>query len=142
MADPVIGGLAAALSPICGALVLLEGEPSVQAKAANDFGAHVYLGVEHSRATTVEVDYFSVPGFESVGGRALAELVIRELPAGPQWGLGVARGMRLPILRETRAPAVQVKLTDAGAAAQHRDLLVNALERALERWATEPLGAH
>ena len=60
----------------------------------------------------VEVAYFSTPGYASEVGRRLAETVARELPAAPGWSIGVVRGMRSPILRETRPPAVVIKLGD------------------------------
>jgi len=50
----------------------------------------------------------------------------------------VVRGMRLPILRETRAPAVLLKL-GPGHALDHGDLLISALHRALDRWCRSPL---
>lgn len=135
--DQVISGLAAVLTPQCAEVKVLEGDWSAQANAANDFGAHVYLGVEHVEGDSIEAFYFSVKGFESLGGRALAEAVIRELPAT---GLGVVRGMRLPILRETRAPAVLVKLGRGLGEAHQRDLVTTALSRALTSWraSTDP----
>ena len=39
--------------------------------------------------------------------------ILRELPAAPGWTIGVAAGKRIPILRETRPPAVVIKLGDA-----------------------------
>ncbi len=130
-ADQVISGLAALLMPQCADVAILDGDWSDQASTANDFDADVYIGVEYTDSDAIEAHYFSVTGFESVGGRALAEIVVRELPAT---GLGVVRGMRLPILRETRAPAVLVKLGHGLGDIHQRDLVVNALQRALTSW--------
>ena len=129
--DQVISGLAAILTPHCSEVRILDGDWSGQATAANEFGAHAYLGVQHADGDAIEAHYFSVKGFESHGGRALAEAVIRELPAT---GLGVVRGMRLPILRETRAPAVLVKLGRGLGEAHQRDLVVTGLFRAFSSW--------
>lgn len=136
-ADQVISGLAAILTPQCSEVSVLEGDWSVQANAANDFDANVYLGVEYVEGDSIEAFYFSVKGFESLGGKALAEAVIRELPAT---GLGVVRGMRLPILRETKAPAVLLKLGRGLGEANQRDLVITALSRAITSWraSTDP----
>lgn len=129
--DLVISGLAALLTPQCSDVTMLDGDWSAQARAANEFDADVYLGIEPTHDDRIEAQYFAVTGFESFGGRSLAELVIGELPAT---GLGVVRGMRLPILRETRAPAVVVKLGHGLGDVAQRRLVVNALSRALTSW--------
>ena len=129
--DQVISGLAAILTPQCSEVSIVEGDWSAQADSANRFDAHVYRGVQQTEGDAIEAYYFSVTGFESHGGRALAEAVIRELPAT---GLGVVRGMRLPILRETRAPAVLVKLGRGLGEVDQRDLVITGLLRALTSW--------
>ena len=136
--DALVARLAARLAPHCATVALVDGDWSSQALAANDLGADVYLGVEHSGVDAVEALYFATSGFESVGGRSLAELIVREMPANPAWGIVVVRGMRLPILRETRPPAVLLKL-GPGHALDHGDLLISALHRALDRWCRSPL---
>ncbi|MFV0318387.1 MAG: peptidoglycan-binding protein [Microthrixaceae bacterium] len=125
--------LAAMLAPLCAAVQVTEGEDSTQASAANGFDADVHLAIEFTPTDEIEARYFSVPGFESWGGRSLAEAMISELPAT---GLGIARGMRLPILRETRAPAVSVRIGHGLGAPKHRDLVAASMVRALTRWAT------
>lgn len=120
------------------ATLLVQGEWSSQAAGANDFGADVYLGLSLSDTTSVRASYFEVPGFASFGGRRLAELMIRELPASPGWDVGEVIGMRLPILRETRSSAVLLQLGDSVAVEQSRELVLAALQRALESWAADP----
>jgi N-acetylmuramoyl-L-alanine amidase len=126
--------LAAQLSPFVSALTLTAGDWSDQARAANDFDASLFLGILHSTEDVVESYYFSVPGFESVGGRTLADLILSEMPAAPGVRLGRAKGMRLPILRETKPPAVLVKVGPSVIAGHRDDLVVNSLHRAVERW--------
>lgn len=138
-ADPVVLRFAASLAPHCATVALVDGDWSSQALAANDLAADVYIGVEHTANDAVEALFFATTGFESVGGRSLAELIVRELPPTPGRGIAVVRGMRLPILRETRAPAVLLKLGRGIDTEHHRDLLINALQRALERWVRSPL---
>ncbi|MBS1836116.1 MAG: peptidoglycan-binding protein [Actinobacteria bacterium] len=135
---PIVVRLAASLQEIGVSTLLLEGEWSTQAAAANDFDADVYLGLALAGTTVVEASYFEVPGFASLGGRHLAELIVRELPASPGWGIGSVTGMRLPILRETRSSAVLVQLGDLPRVEEHRDLVITSFQRALERWSNDP----
>ncbi len=135
---PVVVRLAASLQDAGVATVLLEGDWSAQAAGANEADADVYLGLSLAEGTVVEASYFEVPGFASAGGRHLAELVVKELPASPGWEIGAVTGMRLPILRETRSSAVLVQLGDERAVLQSRDLVIASLERALEAWASDP----
>jgi N-acetylmuramoyl-L-alanine amidase len=135
-ADPLIGGLTALLAPHGAAMRVVDGGWSDQAAAANEFDADVYVGIDAVAADIVEAHFFATDGFESIGGRALAELVVDELPAT---GVGIARGMRSPILRETRAPAVLVKLGRGLHAPAHHDLVATSLQRALERWRHAPV---
>lgn len=135
---PVAVRLAAALQGAGVDVVLLEGDWSDQAQRANASGIDVYLGLSLGSGTVVEASYFEVPGFASVGGRHLAESVMKELPAAPGWDIGAVTGMRLPILRETRSTAVLVQLGDLPAVEQNADLVIAALQQALDTWAEDP----
>ena len=119
-------------------ILSVDGDWSDQALATNEFSADVYLALVVAEEPVVEASYFSVPGYESTGGRHLAEQLVAELPAAPGWGIGEVRGMRLPILRETRPPAVVLKLGDARLIEQNLDLVVASVHRAVTAWATEP----
>lgn len=135
---PVVTALAAELRLGGRSTLLLDEQWSEQATATNEFDADVYLGLVLADEAIVEASYFSVAGYESAGGRHLAQLVLRELPAAPGWTIGVAAGKRLPILRETRPPAVLLKLGDAAMVATNHDLIVASLVRALDLWADDP----
>lgn len=136
---PVLSGFASGLQ-LAGATTLLldHDDWSAQASATNEFGADLFIGLVVSEEPVVEACYFSVPGYESDGGRRLAELIIQELPAAPGWGVGTVRGMRLQILRETRPPAVLVKLGDRQLLESSEALVIASLHRALESWAADP----
>lgn len=134
----VVVRLAASLQDGGVTTLLLEGEWSDQAAGANEFDADVYLGLSMAAGTVVEASYFEVPGFASAGGRNLAELVVKELPASPGWDIGAVTGMRLPILRETRSSAVLLQLGDRAAVHHSLDLVIASLQRALEDWASDP----
>jgi len=136
---PVLSGFAAGLQRMGTATLLLDLDDwSKQAAATNDFGADLFIGLVITDEPVVEACYFSVPGYESDGGRRLAEAIVEELPAAPGWGVGSVRGMRLQILRETRPPAVLVKLGDAHLVDASEALVIASLHRALESWAADP----
>ncbi len=135
---PLVTRLTSGLQRAGHSALLLTQEWSEQASATNEFGADVYLGIILSNDPVVEASYFSVPGYESDGGRHLAEALVRELPAAPGWTIGIVRGMRTPILRETRPPAVTIKLGDRSRIDAHEDLVLASLHRALESWSTDP----
>ena len=78
-----------------------EYEAPAQASAANRFGADAYIGFEAIVGSDSTVSYFAVPTFESVGGRSLADRVVRALAPTLEGSVSL-QGMRLPVLRETR----------------------------------------
>lgn len=117
---------------------VLAGPWSEQAARTNEFGADLYLGFSAVDTPMVETSYFSSRGYDSDGGRQFAELILAELPVAPGWTVGHARGQRLPILRETRPPAVLLRLGTPEMIAANRDLVIASLVRAIDRWATEP----
>jgi N-acetylmuramoyl-L-alanine amidase len=122
-----------------GAAVMSLDEPDAlaQAKAANLYGAHVYVGFESSPESVLSATFFQVPTFESVGGRALAEGIAvaigEELTEPPE-----VLGMRLPILRETRMPAVLLTVGAPRVSATAAPAVVEAVVNALEVWARPP----
>jgi N-acetylmuramoyl-L-alanine amidase len=109
-----------------------EPDPYVQAAAANRFDATVYVGFDSETAARSTVQFFAVPQFESIGGRALARCIAEECQR-EQFALD-AEGMRLPVLRETRMPAVLVTFGDVQLAHDHAPRIVDAIVRALEAW--------
>lgn len=112
-------------------------EDSAQAQQANAAGVDVYLALrldpDRPGCTT---SFYAGYRNESVGGRLLAEVVQRTVPAA----LGVpdhnARGMSLPLLRETRMPAVIVEIGPAAAVVERGPSLADALAASLVTWAT------
>jgi N-acetylmuramoyl-L-alanine amidase len=118
-----------------GATVMPLDEPDAvaQAIAANHFGAHAYVAFESSAEPIAVAHYYQVPTFESVGGRALADAIAQELGAVPGLVPSVS-GMRLPVLRETRMPAVLLTFGPVRAATDATPLLAAGVLRALEVW--------
>jgi N-acetylmuramoyl-L-alanine amidase len=124
-----------------GALVTVIQHPdgSEQAAGANAVGAEVFVGLALDPAADgCWTAFFSGFGGESPGGRRLAELAQELLPTA----LGVkdagVRGMSLPVLRETRMPAVVCELGPPAAVVERGAAAATALRRALARWAEAP----
>jgi len=111
-------------------------DDAVQAKEANELGVDVFVGLRLNPASSsCRTAFWSGTHDESPGGRRLAELVQRAVPEA----LGVAdagvHGMSVPLLRETRMPAVLVEVGPASTVVERAPTLAAALTLALGRWA-------
>lgn len=137
VADVALGGALGADLRRADATVAVTSDDdwSALATAANEFEADVCLAIELTDDPALDIAYFGTEGFRSEGGTALAESLLRELPHSPGWGPGVAHGMRLPILRETRCPTVRLRVGPRAEVAEIQSLIVAAANRALRRWA-------
>ena len=137
------GGLGATLAALRGRLVVAGArvtamhhpDDSVQAREANAGEADVLVGLRlDPEGAGCATAYYAGYRTESEGGRRLAELVQSLVPAS----LGLAddgvRGMSVPLLRETKMPAVIVELGPAAAAPARGRVLAAALTGALEAW--------
>jgi N-acetylmuramoyl-L-alanine amidase len=145
IAEP--GGLHALVSAVAravgraGALssVLQHPDPSEQAAGANAAGADVLvaLQVEPSRPGCFTA-YYGRPDYESAAGRRLAAQLQDVVPAA----LGVAdsgsSALSLPVLRETRMPAVLCELGPAARVVERTGDVAEAVSIALQRWAASP----
>jgi N-acetylmuramoyl-L-alanine amidase len=111
-----------------------------RASAANAFTADVFVGVVVRAQPGSVVAYYAHEAFESVGGRRHAELVAAGLPATvPDVAAPEHRGMRLPVLRETRMPAVVIELGPPEVAVHRAPDLVRCVADAVQRWASDPI---
>jgi N-acetylmuramoyl-L-alanine amidase len=131
---------------LCGAIVMSVDEPDAraQAAAANNFGAHVYIGWESHPDEPSRIAFYSVPAFESAGGRSLAGRLAADL--ADIVGIDpVPQGMRLQVLRETRMPGVLISVGAVRLMADRTREVTLRVRDALEAWAgkplSEPLGA-
>lgn len=142
-----IGGLGTTVNALRRRLVALGArvtalhhpDDSAQAQQANAAGVEVYVGLRlEPERPGCATSYYAGYRNESVGGRLLAEVVQRTVPAA----LGIpnheTRGMSLPLLRETRMPAVIVEVGPASVVVEHGPDLADALAGALATWATTP----
>ena len=110
-----------------------EPDPTLHATSANSFQADVYVGIAASSAQHHDIVFYETEGFISPGGRRLAESIAAQLD---QVGFGqlAVQGMRLPILRATRMPAV---LCIFGQSRQPEvDVVAKAVSTAISNWFT------
>jgi N-acetylmuramoyl-L-alanine amidase len=141
------GGLDALLSALAralqdeGAVVVALHHPdgSVLAADANAFDAEAYVGLSLRPGPACTVSYYASPGFESVGGRRLAELTTVEVTSTFGADSCTVRGMRLPVLRETQMPAIQLEIGLPQVAVEGAVELVGALVRAVVAWVDAPV---
>jgi N-acetylmuramoyl-L-alanine amidase len=140
------GGLGAVVNAVARALhdvgatavVLTHPDPSHQALAANDAAVTAFLGLALAEAGPCRIAYYATEGFVSTGGRRLAEEVVKALTALPL-ACHPGQGMRLPVLRETRMPAVMCYLGPAGEVVRRGAEVADALAVATEAWSADPV---
>lgn len=131
---PLVGGIGRGLRARGAHVVVLDQPDALaQADAANRFGASAYLVFEPADSPSVELHYYSVPAFESVRGRALAGLLAEQFRARLDLA-PVIHGMRLPVLRETKMPAVHVLISSSSVVLDHLTELAGASISAVEQW--------
>ncbi len=109
-----------------------------QADTANQFNAEMYLGLTIENNPRCRVAYFETSGFRSEGGLRLAHRCATALTTA---GLGVdpVQGMRLPILRGTRMPAILCSLAPPSAVVQATAELAQMLSDAVGSWVADPV---
>ena len=148
--------LATALTRILrarGAHVLEVDQPdeALQANTANDFGAGIYLGLRLENHSQCRTDYFATKGFYSEGGLRLARRCADALDRALRIHLEAATdetvrtmctGRQLPILRQTRMPAVLCTLAPASTVVLATAEIADNLARAITDWLADPTGHH
>jgi len=111
-------------------------DDSSQARQANAAGVDVYLGIRlNPDLIGCTTSFYAGYHYDSPGGRRLAELIQHEVPPAldvPDLG---AHGMSVPVLRETRMPAVIVEIGPAAVVVERGRPLARALAAALGAWA-------
>ncbi len=121
-------------------LTLHEPDLSVQAAAANAFDGSVYLGLRVHAEALCTATYFSTEGFTSDGGRALALQAEEFLPRVLALEEAQIAGGRLPILRETRMPAIWCDIGPASRVVRRTAALADTIVTMLTAWCENPLG--
>jgi len=140
------GALTSALARILrarGAHVMVMDNPdeATQASTANDFDAVMYLGLRIENSSHSQAHYFSTPGFLSEGGYRLAhhcatglDHALRSSDVPPT----EAAGRQVPVLRQTRMPAVLCTLAPPSAVVLATAEIADALATAITRWVANP----
>ena len=122
-------------------LTLDHPSPSARAQTANAFEADIYLGLSVAPQPSWTSWYFSVPGYESIGGRELANRLVC-------FGSGLAEthgaeavGKRLPILRETKMPAVVCEIGPPDLLIRNSAAIAAGIVASVQEWTTSRLPA-
>ena len=135
---PVIAQAIARRLRRLGAEVLSFSTPDLshQARTSNQWNGDIYLGVTLA-TDNFGVSYFAMSGFESVGGRALAQrcsTALESLLAEP----APTRAMRLSILRETKMPAVWCRIGPGDMVVPRAPHIARVLADAIADWCLDP----
>lgn len=122
-----------------GAQVILLDHPDeeYQARTANGFDAELYLGLHLEKDSSSKIQYFSTEGFQSEGGLRLARRCATALGNSLTNDYEI-QGMRLPILRATRMPAVLCSLGPASRVVRTMGHVAEALASAVAAWVNDP----
>lgn len=120
-------------------LVIHHPEGSVAAAEANRFDARCFVGCTSRSEPGARLAYYRTEGFESAGGRHLADVVSEHLGATALPGPIETAGMRLPVLRETRMPALWCEIGPTSWVVEHAVVLAGALSEAVRVWIAAPL---
>lgn len=136
---PVIAQAIARRLRWAGAEVLSFSTPDLahQAQISNQWAGDVYVGVTLTSGH-FGVSYFATSGFESIGGRALATCCTKALESlltDPM----PATAMRLPILRETRMPAVWCRIGPGSVVVPQAPHIAQALANSIIEWCLHPV---
>lgn len=124
-----------------GAVVAVLNHPdlSMHAQEANGFEAEVYVGVAFGDQDLCRSTYYATTGFESAGGHRLADVITTALDRMAGLPVVESQGMRLPILRETRMPAVMCYLGPVDQVVERTAAVADALVEALTQWVADPV---
>lgn len=116
----------------------VDSDATAQAQAANRFRAEVYVGFETVDDTACTLSYYEVPTFVSVGGRNLAKRIASAITDRvPELSIRL-QGVRHPILRETRMPAVLCSMGPHDLVSMKTSALSAAVSDAVDAWRADP----
>lgn len=119
-------------------MTIENADPHAHARTANSFAADLYLGVSNVMSSEIHFAYYQTDSFVSAGGKVAASLCAENVRLVDETLQIAVDGMQLPILRETRMPAVMcaIGFIDDG----DRTLgIVPALAQAITQWSNQPL---
>lgn len=117
--------------------VVSHPDESHHAVVSNELDVDLYLGLVADAEPRATVSYFATTGFESAGGSQLSALLADSLEAST-FGRPEILGQRLPVLRETRMPAVVLRLGPSQLLTRHAPEVAAAITTAVVSWTNEP----
>lgn len=116
----------------------VDSDASSQAQAANRFSAEAYIGIENTEEPGTTIHFYEVPTFVSAGGRNLAKRIAAAIADRvPELSVRV-QGLRHPVLRETRMPAVLCSMAPTEIVSLKTSALSAAISDALDAWLADP----
>jgi len=121
-------------------LTLHHPDGSTQARMANTFEADLVVALRGAGQSANRLAYFRGRHFWSQAGFTLAGELGKAVAAVSGIEPELA-GMRLPLLRETRMPAVIAEIGPASLVVVRNEQLAEHLLRALVDWAAAPVGS-
>jgi N-acetylmuramoyl-L-alanine amidase len=119
-------------------MTIENADPHAHARTANSFNADLYIGVSNAATNATQFAYYETELFVSAGGRMAAELCAEFVRTTQSSHDVIACGMQLPVLRETRMPAVMCTLGLSGG----YDFalgIIPALAKAITQWNNQPI---
>ena len=117
----------------------VDSDASEQARASNSFSADAYIGCEVSSDNGCIIYFYEVPTFVSVGGRNLALRIAAAISSRvPELSVRTL-GIRHPVLRETRMPAVLCSMGPVDMVSLTTSSLSLAITDAFDAWREDPL---
>ena len=119
-------------------MTIENADPHAHARTANSFSADLYVGVSNASTNATQFAYYETESFVSAGGRMAAELCAEFVRTTQSSHDVIACGMQLPVLRETRMPAVMCTLGLSGG----YDFalgIIPALAKAITQWNNQPI---
>lgn len=124
-----------------GALTLAIHHPdgSQCAAEANRFEAICFIGCTTGPTSGGRISFYRTEGYESAGGSHLAAVLQRHLEAGAFPGPITTHGMRIPVLRETRMPALWCELGDPAWIVEHAAAVADMIAAAVSEWIAAPI---
>jgi N-acetylmuramoyl-L-alanine amidase len=113
---------------------------SVQASAANAAQVEVYVGLRlDAELEGCTAAYYSGYNTESPGGRQLADTMQKLVAAALDVPAAGIEGMSIPVLRETRMPAVICEFGPPSAVVERAGAVAAAIVEALQVWTSAPI---
>lgn len=135
--DALADSIARAVNGAGAAATVIQHPDSTElAQLANATDADVFIGLAlDPHGSGCSTAFYAHPkGWESPGGRRLAELLQARVPAAYGGDDHGVRGMSVPVLLETRMPAVLCEMAPPAAVVEHGGQVAVEVVNSLERW--------